>query len=115
MKLNCNYPIADAFVEKHNAFIERIQEPINRSKLPQLYCVLLQASFELSANKSFFSQNDINKLTGELLSKYLNEGWAIIGCIECGAYLSNYHHTRASLELLACYHWVTYKSIKMEI
>lgn len=114
MKLNPNCPISEERIEKYESFIERINGLIEKSKLPLLYCVLLQASFELDENKDFFSTNSLKKFTGKLLSKFLNEGWAIIGCFERAAFLSNYHHTRAALELAACYHWVIYKDNKIE-
>jgi len=114
MKVDKNCPISEVRLAQYEKFIDKLKEPIKGSKLPDLYCVLLQASFELNENKNFFSTEYLKKFTGELLSKILNEGWAIIGCFERGAFLSNYHHTRAALELIAGYHWVTYKPNKIE-
>lgn len=114
MKLNLNCPLSEKQIEKYESFIERIKGPIKDSKIPDLYCVLLQASFELSENVNFFSIKPLERFTGKIISKILNEGWAIIGCFERGAFLSNYHHTRAALELIASYYWVTYKKHKIE-
>ena len=114
MKLNPNCPVDEINKKKYESFIERIKEPMDNSKLPDLYCVLLQASFELDENKDFFSKNLLGRFTSKLISKTLSEGWAIIGCFERAAFLSNYHHTRAALELTASYHWVTYKKEKTE-
>lgn len=55
MKPNPNCPIPDTQLETYESFIARIKEPIKNSKLPDLYCVLLQGSFELDENKNFFS------------------------------------------------------------
>jgi len=114
MKLNSNCPLEEINQKKYESFIERIKGPINKSKLPDLYCVLLQASFELDENKDLFSNNLLGRFTSQLISKTLSEGWAIIGCYERAAFLSNYHHTRAALELIASYNWVTYKKDKTE-
>lgn len=114
MKLNPNINLTEEQLSKYDSFIERIKEPINKSKLPSLFAVLLQASFELDLNKNSFDFQLVNKFTGELYSKFLNEGWALIGCYEQAAFLSSFHHTRASLELLACYHWTVYKENKIE-
>ncbi|MBI3124992.1 MAG: hypothetical protein HYZ10_11370 [Ignavibacteriales bacterium] len=114
MKLNLNCPISKKQIEKYESFIERITGLIEKTKLPLLSCVLLQSSSELDENKDFFSKNSLKIFTGELLSKYLNEGWAMIGCYQQAAFLSSFHHTRASLELLAIYHWTVYKDNKIE-
>lgn len=113
MKLNSNCPLSEEQIAKYDTYIERLKDPIAKSKLPLLYCVLLQASFELEANKNLFEVQLLNIFTGELFSKFLNEGWAIIGCYERAAFLASFHHTRASLELLACYHWTIYKENKI--
>lgn len=114
MKPNPNCPISEEQLKKYESFIDKIKEPIENSKLPGLYCVLLQASFELDENKNCFVTSLLGKFTSKLISKILNEGWAIIGCYERGAFLANYHHTRAALELIASYHWITYKKQKTE-
>ena len=102
MKLPDNCPVDDELVEKYEAFIERLQEPIQQSKLPHLYCVLLRGSNEVDQNKALFSKDRLHRFSGDLLSKMLNEGWGFIGCCERGAYLAAYHHARACIsELIA--------------
>jgi len=112
MKLPDNCPIDVVLVEKYEAFIERLQEPIQRSRLPHLYCVLLQASYEV--DHVLFAKDRLHRFSGDLLSKMLNEGWGFIGCYERGAYLAAYHHARACIELLAEYHWAVFKKNKQE-
>jgi|GEM_PF-1503556 len=114
MKLDRNCPVKKEQLEEYNSFLERIQNLIDETEVPNLICVLLQAGFEVRENKEFFSTSKLNIFTGELLSKAINEGWALIGCLERAAYLSVYHHTRSTLELTALYHWVTYKPDKIE-
>ncbi len=114
MRLPDNCPVDDELVKKYEAFIERLQEPIQRSNLPHLYCVLLQASNEVDQNKLLFSKDNLHRFTGDLLSKMLNEGWGFIGCYERGAYLAAYHHARECIELLAGYHWAVFKKNKRD-
>ena len=114
MKLNPNCLLSEEQIKRYDSFIEQIKNPINCSKLSDLYCVLLQTSFGLEENKNSFSINNVEKFSGEILSKLLNEGWAIIGCFEKAAFLSSFHHTRAALELIACYYWTTYKESKIQ-
>jgi len=114
ISLDSNCPISKDKIEKYESFIQKLDDPINKSYLPNLYCVLLQASFEVDENKEKFSIDNQSLFTGQLLSKFINEGWAIIGCFERAAFLSNYHHIRAALELIATYNWVFYKNNKIE-
>lgn len=114
MRLPDNCPVDNELVKKYKAFIERLREPIQRSRLPHLYCVLLQASNEVDQNKVLLSKDRLHRFSGDLLSKMLNEGWGFIGCYERGAYLAAYHHARACIELLAGYHWAVFKKSKRE-
>lgn len=112
MQIDPKCPITEAKLLKYETYIQNIQTLINKSRIPDLYCVLLQSCFELDAKKNQFSGNNVGKFSSEILSKILNEGWAVIGCFERAAYLSSYHHIRATIESAACYYWVTHNKNK---
>jgi len=113
MKLGDDSTITSKQIAEYEEFVNRIKLLIDKTEIPNLYNTLLEASFELRANNNYFSTEPLKRFTAALLSKTLIEGWAIIGCYERAANLSVYHHSRAVLELVAMYHWVTYNKSKI--
>lgn len=107
-------PVPEEYVSKYDAYLDEVESALARSCLSNLACVLIQTMHAADAASDRFRQDDIGRFTGAMLLKLLNEGWALVGCLERAAYLAAHHHARACIELRAGYHWAVYRPGKRD-
>lgn len=107
MPLSPDCPVPADYAGKYDTVQEIFRRELPNTWVSRLECVLAQFGYAVERGQVRLDPGDIqHRFTMELLSKLVNEGYGLAGCLYNGAFLAAHHHARSSLELAAAYHHV---------